>query len=1025
MSTTNIENYDMMLDALSAIGVRVTQKEISEIFDFDEDEETFFLYGEEKGAFIRNKDGRMNISYDACNSIQQHNQTVQIIDIYGKLIYALIEKKKLTWTNLEIDRLVLKFNEKGYDGLTALSVGNRAGEIFEEMKDFDIAMHVYRINARYCEKNNLTKDIFVECVLHLCKVEFLRGITSLETVKLQERTLELVSDRNCTYNDAILMIYTGINQTNIYRDTDGAEMRTKGLQILKQFDDTNRKDDSMFAKAWSYSWSGDVEKIISLYEDLIVLIEKNQIETMSPFLYLPIIFAYFYLGEYSKALVITEILYKSAVEKHDSQAAAMMLSVLGRAHVYMNNLDIAESFLYKALEESTLIGYDWARYYTLIALSLFHYKRRNVLGCLEALELSDEMSKEKNLGNIQNSPFILDVFKFIDESGKTSSLQSYDDKIDSVLRSTNKLMRGVALRHDAERKIRTNRTASEIINTFQQSIELLTKTGSVIEIGDSQMGLARYLLSIGNKESAVKFAQRAYENLYISAEERFPSDLLCIVNRSNSSVNVQVKLEVLALELKHILDKEKLMARMIASLEKILHAECGAVAECRGTSLKIHFKENIVAQEDSERYREILADCAFSKETKRIASYKRTYNYQADKSENVVFSMLRSPSFRVAIPVMQEEECRAVIYVESYLRNHDLTAEERDALQIFSETISSHFYALMKKEEVEKRAMTDVSSVRHEEDKSFFSSTDSQIAEIDRLIEKVGMTDVPVLITGETGVGKEYFAKKVFSHSGYQKTFIKVNCGAIPESLLESELFGYEKGSFTGASQTKIGYFEAANGGTVFLDEIGELPLYAQTKLLRVLQEKTIMRVGSVVETKVNFRLIAATNRNLEREVENGTFRQDLLYRINLIPLSIPALRNRKNDIIDFSKFFLERYCKELGIAECRFSEDAIRWMLDYDWPGNVREMENVIHRAVLMTDKQEIDITHMQPKIKNDKPSRHIDSLEEVERKHIIKALEMCNGKIGGKGGAADLLGIKRTTLNSKIEKLGIKKYL
>lgn len=388
-----------------------------------------------------------------------------------------------------------------------------------------------------------------------------------------------------------------------------------------------------------------------------------------------------------------------------------------------------------------------------------------------------------------------------------------------------------------------------------------------------------------------------------------------------------------------------------------------------------------------------------------------------------MLDLLRFPTFKVNIPLILHGECRAVLHLESYHRSDDLTIEEREGLMAFTNSISPHFCALVKAEEIEAEYGTSFSTESKTKQNEYFTSNNHKIVEVERLIERVGMTDVPVLITGETGVGKEYFAKQIFKNSHYQKRFIKVNCGAIPESLLESELFGYEKGSFTGASQSKMGYFEAADGGTVFLDEIGELPLFAQTKLLRVLQEKTIMRVGSVVETKVDFRLIAATNRNLEKEVENGSFRQDLYYRINLIPINIPALRERKNDIIDFAKFFLEKFSAELGMNGYYFSEDSIRWMLDYSWQGNVRELENVIHRAVLMTSSPCIDISSFKYCAGEERAVQKIETLEEVERKHIIKVLDLCHGRIGGKNGAAELLGIKRTTLNSRMEKLGIKK--
>ena len=289
-------------------------------------------------------------------------------------------------------------------------------------------------------------------------------------------------------------------------------------------------------------------------------------------------------------------------------------------------------------------------------------------------------------------------------------------------------------------------------------------------------------------------------------------------------------------------------------------------------------------------------------------------------------------------------------------------------------------------------------------------------------------TKVPILLTGETGVGKEVFCSEIYEKSGCQGPYIKVNCGAIPETLIESELFGYERGSFTGASSQKKGYFELANKGTLFLDEIGELTLQAQVKLLRVLQEQEFIRVGGTRPVKVDFRLIAATNKDLKAEVEKGTFRKDLYYRLNVIQFVIPPLRERKSDISNMAHYFANKYCREMNCSPCQFSEDALVWMLDYDWPGNVRELENVVQRAVLLAEgniiTKEILFQKKNSSISKPEPEKLV-TLEEMERRYILKVLRACNGRIAGSNGAAEILGMKRTTLNSKMERLGIRNML
>ncbi len=236
-----------------------------------------------------------------------------------------------------------------------------------------------------------------------------------------------------------------------------------------------------------------------------------------------------------------------------------------------------------------------------------------------------------------------------------------------------------------------------------------------------------------------------------------------------------------------------------------------------------------------------------------------------------------------------------------------------------------------------------------------------KMREVYRLVEKVAKTDATVLICGETGVGKEIVASLIHKLSKRRNCpYVKLNCAAIPESLLESELFGYEKGAFTGAVKSKMGRFELADGGTILLDEISEMPLFLQAKLLRVLQEKEIDRLGAKSPKKIDVRVIATTNRDLAKEVEESRFRQDLFFRLAVMPIYIPPLRERKEDILPLSFFFLERFSKKMGKRITGFAPQSVELLKEYNWPGNVRELENCIHRAVILCEQEEILPEHI-----------------------------------------------------------------
>lgn len=292
-------------------------------------------------------------------------------------------------------------------------------------------------------------------------------------------------------------------------------------------------------------------------------------------------------------------------------------------------------------------------------------------------------------------------------------------------------------------------------------------------------------------------------------------------------------------------------------------------------------------------------------------------------------------------------------------------------------------------------------------------------------IEVVAPTETSVLILGESGTGKEKIAHLIHSLSANStKPLVVVNCAALPESLIESELFGHEKGAFTGADNLRTGKFEQANGGTIFLDEIGELPLDSQVKLLRVLQEREIERLGGETTIKLNVRVIAATNRCLPFEVAEGRFRLDLYYRLNVFPLELPPLRERVEDIEDLAYYFLQEYALKAKRDISKISQKALQQLKEYNWPGNIRELEHLIERSVLLTSKNEItefEILKDFPLAKKEAETT-ILSMEEMEREHIMNALKMCNGKVYGAGGAAELLKISPSTLFSKIKKLQIK---
>jgi transcriptional regulator with GAF, ATPase, and Fis domain len=408
----------------------------------------------------------------------------------------------------------------------------------------------------------------------------------------------------------------------------------------------------------------------------------------------------------------------------------------------------------------------------------------------------------------------------------------------------------------------------------------------------------------------------------------------------------------------------------------------------------------------------------------------------------------------VCVPVAHQGRIRGILYLENNLTTHAFTPERTEMLRILAAQAAISFenarlYDRMKAE-VDRRTQAEESlrgalaelqvlqqrleaenvylqeEIRTQHNFNEIVGNSSSLLEALRRVELVAPTESTVLILGETGSGKELFARAIHSRSRRRsRPLVKVNCGAIAPGLVESELFGHVKGAFTGAIDKRVGRFEVANGGTIFLDEVGELPLDAQVKLLRVLQEQEFEPVGSSRTVKVDVRIIAATNRNLEQAARDGSFRADLLYRLNVFPVEVPPLRSRKSDIPLLAGLFVSGLSRKLGKPLQGFTTRSMERLIEYSWPGNVRELQNVVERAAIVATGPVLEIDRsfaadQAPSGMVDRSS-HGDTLDGVQRAHIVAVLKATGGVVEGKQGAASVLGLHPNTLRSRMKKLGI----
>ncbi|MCK6502624.1 sigma 54-interacting transcriptional regulator [Myxococcota bacterium] len=371
----------------------------------------------------------------------------------------------------------------------------------------------------------------------------------------------------------------------------------------------------------------------------------------------------------------------------------------------------------------------------------------------------------------------------------------------------------------------------------------------------------------------------------------------------------------------------------------------------------------------------------------------------------------------MCVPLMYRNDLLGVLYLGNDAITGLFTQEDLSMLQVWATQASMIVHAALLLNEL-KISNRNLRAQLRRSSQGDIVGTSAPMKRVFKMVQKVAPTDLSVLVTGETGTGKELVARELHRASDRaSQPFVSINCGAIPENLLESELFGHKKGSFTGAVADKLGKFEAANGGTLFLDEIGEMPMNLQVKLLRVLQERVIERVGDLRPRPVDIRVVSATNKELEKEIAEGRFREDLFYRLNEVTVHLPPLRERGEDVHQLARYFLQKYADQYDSKARGFTNDAVRAMMNYYWPGNVRQMENRVKKAVIMSDRALLNAEDLGIEATT---KRHIEDLdqatEEFKKRYIREALELNNWN---KAQTARDLGVDPRTIFRYIEKM------
>ncbi len=841
-------------------------------------------------------------------------------------------------------------------------------------------------------------------------------------------------------NWALLNLHLGRIYHFLNRSSDAVRLFESGLTEVEKLGDDDIKLQSAEFSGLFHFIHGQHNRALDYLEQAMSLADIYQEGRLFNRM-IPIIFgsSAAFSGHFNRAIGVMDSSWRSASLKSDYLSAPFYRAQLGNILLMAGKRKEAFTHLNEALRESqnhkNVYGLVWSQRALAYYFYLENEPERSYEMLKKCLNESSQMGLQKPFYAF---PWVLELlFQYHLRGFQPIPACDFQGEINNALKGVNIHLRGTAYRIQAKRCVL--KTGHQ---DTAQAEELLLKSEQDLRNAQVPMGLARTKVEMallrlrqGRKGEAKELTLQAWEGLSCLGIEFFPPELRPLINQSNVNITVREEDGSLLSRYMNMLsdlvpsaDLNELLSRLVALTSKFFKAERGALFLASGSGPKsyplLQTYYNLTPQEvNGEAFRDSM-----------LYVLKAYRNHQPIKVKRSS-SLDDAPSFLLkailCLPLRIQDSVRGILYHDTRYSEAAFDFSNNTLIEI-GRSLGTHVYRIQ--QYCQNMAEKTVTAIRETTSSGKLGGKgiichSQAMQEVLAQSDKAARSDAPVLILGETGVGKELLARRVHNMSSRKMgPFVAVNLSAIPEMLLESELFGHEKGSFTGAVNQKPGRMELANMGTLFIDEIGDISLPVQVKLLRALEEKAFFRVGGVKSVSSNFRLVAATNRDLAKEVNNGNFREDLYYRLNVVPLLVPPLRMRGNDVVLLADHFINYYAKKYQKPIQEISQKSQALLKDYRWPGNVRELQNVIERSVILSDGKDLEIAGPKTHSGVNQESQFQENLfvdlptmDELQRRYITHVIKKSNGKISGAGGAVEVLGMKRTTLYTRMKKLGV----
>jgi formate hydrogenlyase transcriptional activator len=780
-------------------------------------------------------------------------------------------------------------------------------------------------------------------------------------------------------------------------------------------------------------WQGRYKEVIDMYEKSVPDVERYPIGHFPVIAAMMVGHCYAMVGQITQGLGLLDAIRNYCYQKEDLYLSAHADSSIAMVMLSINRFEDAFRYLKLSLKEAEESDNRWVGNLVTLKLALVYHHMGNNKESLHYLRRFLR-SNSGPQANLLLYPYLMELCWAI-ESGGLPAVPglSLEKEIDRMLYIRNIFMQGIAYRYKALLEKSRGSANQEVTRLFTLSAKLLNDSGNQIELAKTHLELTRHHLSTGNKKKGRATMQIASEILSSTNIGLIPDDLQPLIQDHNYEETILSEIMNLTDEIGSKQDSGRLLQHIVATVNRITGAERGALLlldeKKNPPKLKLRASKNLTIEQ--------IYDPAFASSIKIIEEVIRSgkgsiFEIGASEDAAPASQMKERVRSSICVPLLLNRKVIGVLYHENRLLGNVFKEHYLKLLAFFASLATLNLGGERAEQEIQRLLQ------REEEENSFHKkelvdphyregiigsspATKHILAQIDQ----VAKTNTTILILGDTGVGKNLIAGAIHRQSlRADGPFITVQCSALTESLITSELFGHEKGAFTGATNRYVGRFEMAHKGTLFLDEIGDLSLEVQARLLRVLQSKEFERVGGGKDVLTSdFRLIAATNRNLAQEVQAGRFREDLYYRINVFPLNIPPLRERKEDISALAHHFLSIHNAMQGKNIDKIKQEVMDALVRYNWPGNIRELENVIQRGIIASAGSHFRLPPFEDMQPATEQQNGFKTLKEHEREHILEALKQSRWKLHGPGGAAQLLAINASTLAFRMKKLGIKK--